>query len=405
MILLALLLFVTLSALLPAGLFAKNLGLFRKPTRAPSEAAATRNGRSGEASEPPISVLIPARNEAATIERTLHSLLRAADKAAPREIQILVMDDSSEDDTARLVETLAKNEPRVELRSAPPLPSGWCGKQHACAKLAEAAHHPLLLFLDADVRLSPSSILDLTTFYEESGSELVSGFPHQETGGLLEKLLLPQMHFILLGFLPLKRMRTSTHPAYAAGCGQLFLTHRDDYRRAGGHAAIKASLHDGVQLPRAYRKKGLKTDICDATDLATCRMYTRPKDVWEGLTKNAREGLGSPRTILFFTAVLGLGQVLPFALLFLLLAESLLAGGGGNSTALGLSPTGLTWFLVVTATILSISPRLAAAFRFRQPLLGALLHPVGIAILLAIQWTGFLRPWLRRSKTWKGREY
>ena len=60
---------------------------------------------------------------------------------------------------------------------------------------------------------------------------------------------------------------------------------------------MRSSLHDGVTLPRAYRRAGFMTDVCDATDLAVCRMYRSAGAVWNGLAKNAREGLGAPGLI------------------------------------------------------------------------------------------------------------
>src|SRR5207244_4018469 len=130
-----------------------------------------------------------------------------------------------------------------------------------------------------------------------SGADLGSGFPRQETGTLLEKLVLPLIHFLLLGYLPLIGMRWCRHPAFGAGCGQLFVTRRDAYEAVGGHVAVRASLHDGLTLPRAYRRRGLKTDLCDATELADCRMYRSGRELWYGLAKNAREGLAHPKAI------------------------------------------------------------------------------------------------------------
>jgi len=85
-------------------------------------------------------------------------------------------------------------------------------------------------------------------------------------------------------------MRRSQHPAYAAGCGQLFLARRSAYEAVGGHAVIRASLHDGITLPRAFRAAGFWTDLCDMTEIATCRMYRSAGEVWRGLAKNATEG-------------------------------------------------------------------------------------------------------------------
>ncbi|HYG60998.1 MAG TPA: glycosyltransferase, partial [Thermoanaerobaculia bacterium] len=242
---------------------------------------------------------------------------------------------------------------------------------------------------DADVRLTPGGLARGTAFLKASGAGLVSGFPRQETETLLERMLIPLMHFVLLGFLPMARMRRSTHPAYGAGCGQLFFARRDAYERAGGHSAIAASLHDGIALPRAFRRAGFATDLFDATDAASCRMYTNAGEVWRGLAKNAVEGVASPGKILPVTALLLTGQVLPPLLLLPALIK-------GDAVALGASLAG---------TLAVYLPRLAAARRFRQPLDGALLHPVSILLFLAIQWTALTRHLLGRPAAWKGRSY
>ncbi len=123
----------------------------------------------------------------------------------------------------RLSSEIAESDSRVRYVPGAVLPSGWNGKQYACKQLADAASHERLLFLDADVRLQPEALATLLAHQDATDVALLSAFPHQETGTVLEKLIIPMMHFILLGFLPLARMRASTHPAYAAGCGQLFL--------------------------------------------------------------------------------------------------------------------------------------------------------------------------------------
>ena len=142
----------------------------------------------------------------------------------------------------------------------------------------------------------------MAAFVETTGADLASGIPHQETVSLLEKLVIPLIHFILLGFLPIRRMRRSRRPSFAAGCGQLFIARAEAYHRCGGHAAIRDTLHDGIKLPRAFRAAGFKTDLFDATDLATCRMYRTAREVWLGLAKNAGEALAAPAMIVPMTA-------------------------------------------------------------------------------------------------------
>ncbi|MCI0705486.1 MAG: glycosyltransferase, partial [Planctomycetia bacterium] len=224
---------------------------------------------------PSVSVLIPARNEELGIEACVRSVLASEHV----ELEVIVLDDHSTDRTAEIVRATAEEDARVRLQAAPPLPEGWCGKQHACYSLSKHARFDIFTFIDADVRLEPDALARMALFLKQSGSELVSGFPRQETGTLLEKLLIPLINWLLLCFLPLWAMRHFRWSAFGAGCGQWFMTTRVAYEKVGGHSAVKSSLHDGLTLPRAYRKAGFYTDVCDATNLATCRMYRSAREV------------------------------------------------------------------------------------------------------------------------------
>jgi hypothetical protein len=217
---------------------------------------------------------------------------------------------------------------------------------------------------------------------------LTSGVPRQLTGTFLERLLIPLIHFVLLGFLPMIAMRRSLKEKFAAGCGQLFIARRDAYFAAGGHEAIRASLHDGVKLPRAFRRAGFRTDLFDATDLARCRMYQTNAETWRGLGKNATEGLGAPGVLPVMSALLLGGQVLPFLLLAAL----------PWLPANAVQPT-------LAAALCAWIPRLIAARRFRQSLLGAMLHPLGVTLLLVIQWQARWRQRAGVPMSWKGRDY
>lgn len=365
-------------AALPALLTIANLRVFG---RAPEPALQREEHR------PRVSVLVPARNEAAAIERLVRDVLASAGV----DLELVILDDDSTDGTGAIVERLAREDSRVRLVAGKPLPEGWCGKQHACWQLAAAARHEILVFLDTDVSPTADAIARSVAFLERSGAALVSGFPLQKTGSFLEWLLLPLIHFVLLGFLPLARSRTDNTPGMAAGCGQLFITRKADYDRAGGHAAIRGSLHDGIKLPRAYRRAGLRTDIFDATDLATCRMYSRSIDVWKGLAKNATEGIGAPATIVPFTLLLAGGQILPFVLIGLGLATRWQGW--------------LTWAIAAAClgAALAWLPRLLAAARFGQSFSSAVFHPLGVLVFLAIQWFALVRRLLGLKTSWRGR--
>jgi hypothetical protein len=310
------------------------------------------------------------------------------------DLELIVLDDASTDRTAEIVSTRAAADERLRLATAPRLPKGWNGKQHACHVLSGLARHDLLCFLDADVRLAPIALARMVALLRESDSDLVSGFPMQETRTTLEWLLLPLIHFVLLGFLPLAIARKQPYsPGLAAGCGQFILARKDAYMASGGHAAIRTTMHDGLLLPQRFRAAGQRTALADLSRLATCRMYHSAKQVWQGLGKNATEGLAAPARILPFTLLLGLGQVLPLPLLILwLLRPSLFT----------LPFSGLLLAISVLAGYL---PRLVAASHYRQSWRGALLHPLGVAVLLLLQWTAFTRKLFGAQATWKQRAY
>lgn len=370
---LALALAALVLAALPAAVFLANLRLYRTPPAPPAGAR-----------RPRVAVLIPARDE----EGTIADAVRSALASEGVDLEVVVLDDGSKDRTAEVVATLAEADPRVRLERAPALPAGWNGKVHACATLAERADRPILAFVDADVRLEPQGLARAIGFLESSGADLVSGIPRQVTVTPVERLLIPLIHFVLLGFLPIWRMRRSLHPAYGAGTGQLVLVRREAYLRAGGHGAIRSSRHDGVHLPQAFRRAGLRTDLFDATRVAWVRMYESGRATLRGLEKNADQGLGAPRLIGPITGLLLGGQVLPFALLT---AAPLLEGP--------------VVAVAAAAAAAGLVVRLASAARFEQPLDSALLHPLGVLLLLAVQWTALVRRALGRPAVWKGRAY
>lgn len=362
---------------LPALLTFRNLGLFLQlPDRADLDAAEYS----------PVSVLIPARDEEAGIADALQSVLTNEGV----ELEVIVMDDHSADATAEIVRQSAEQDARVRLVTAPELPDGWNGKQHACYRLAEQAKYDLLLFLDADVRLSHDALVRLVARLESTPDvSLLSGFPDQQTVSIGEKLLIPMMHYVLLGYLPLDQMRESTKPEFGAGCGQLFLARKADYFEAGGHEKIRESRHDGLKLPRAFRAAGHKSDLVDASEIATVRMYTSWSEVMRGLLKNANEGIARSPLIFIFTVLLLGGSVLPV----LMLAHAIY-------WQWSLLPT----IILAVATGLSLLPRLVIAFKLRQSILGAFLHPFAVGLFVGLQWIAFLRDRLGVEQVaWRGR--
>lgn len=346
-------------AALPFGLALDNLRRLRTPAPA--------------SGQPAVTVLIPARNEAANIGAATACVLASEGV----EVELCVLDDGSTDATLDILAAIGDS--RLRVLTGGTLPPGWSGKQHACARLAEAASHELMVFVDADVRLAPDALARMAGFMAANDVGLASGFPRQITLGWAEWLLLPLIHFLVMGYLPIGMMQRDKSEKFGAGCGQLFIARAPAYKRVGGHAAIRASLHDGITLPRAFRRAGIMTGLFDATGFATCRMYDSTRGVWEGLTKNATEGMAKPLALPVWTVFLAGGHILPFLLL---------------PAPMAILACGFSWGL-----------RGILAVRFRQPWQSAVLHPVGIAALLVVQYAALLRAARGVKATWRGRAY
>ncbi|GEP09466.1 glycosyltransferase [Methylobacterium gnaphalii] len=361
-------------ALLPAVLAVVNIASLRAPASPP-----TATGL--------VSILIPARDEAAIIADTIRAALASEGVA----IEVLVGDDHSTDGTGAIVRRLAEGDSRLRLVAVPPLAGGWTGKNHACAALAAAARGDRLLFIDADVTLAPHAAAALSAHAERSGAALVSGVPRQVMRSLGELLTVPAINFLLLGFLPIPLMRRSADLSLAAACGQLVMVSAEAYRATGGHGAVRASLHDGVTLPRMLRASGFRTDLVAGTALAGCRMYAGFAQAWAGFSKNAHEGMATPRALPVWTILLFGGHVLPW----LLLAVALVAGLP--------SPVVLT---ALAAGLVSLAARAAITWACGEPLATIPLHPLTIATALAIQWSALIRAARGLAPVaWKGRSY
>jgi glycosyltransferase involved in cell wall biosynthesis len=363
-------------ALVAWGGMLSNLRLYTRTVRGDRPAART--------AVPMVSVCIPARNEEANIEACVRSVLANVDVA----VEVLVYDDQSTDATPAILARLVAEDARVRVVPTQPLPQGWNGKQWGCERMGQAAHGQWVLFTDADVRFERDCVARTLARAESLGADLLSTAPRQVTGSWAEHAVIPLISFVLLSYLPMARMRATTSPAASGACGQFILARRDAWLASGGHAAFRASMHDGIKMPRAFRRAGFRTDLFDGTDLVQCRMYRGFGQVWRGFAKNAYEGLGSPVLLLFVTLLHGCAVLLPWLTLALGLAGVAMA-------------TWVPWVAALTI-VAGFAQRIVLARRFAHAWASVALHPVGILMLTVIQWHSL---WLHLTgrRAWKGR--
>ena len=366
-----------------------NIKRYRAAPALAEVAASTREVR--------VAVCIPARNERENIEACVRSVLLSREV----DVRAYVYDDESTDGTGEILARLAAEDTRVVVVPRRALPAGWNGKQHACFRMAEhgLAYDPALewfLFTDADVRFEPDAVARAVGFAQRANAALVSTVPREVTDSVGEMLLIPLIHFVLMGYLPFGRMRATLDPAASAACGQFILVSRAAYRASGGHEGFRDSMHDGVKFPRAVRRAGLRTDLYDGTESVSCHMYRGFSQTWRGFAKNAFEGLGSLGLLIFITVWHVLGHLLPWVVITAAAAQMLTQSDASRERP----QTALV--LAVLAVACALLYRVLLAARFRQSWLNVPLHPISIAMLTAVQWWSL---WLDRTgrRGWKGR--
>ena len=285
------------SALAVAGAVhaAVNARLLRRPLlRGPAAAAST----AGRAATRPQTILVPARNEAADIADCVRAL---AGQGA-----VVVLDDESSDGTGALARAAG-----ARVISGSPPPPGWLGKPWACAQLAAACDAPVLVFVDADVRLAPGAVEAAVTLLDEAALDVVCPFPRQLVESPAERLVQPLLQWSWLTTLPLGLAETSPRPSLTAACGQFVVVRRDALERAGGFAAIRGAVLDDLALVRAIKATGGRGGVVDGTALATCRMYPGWAGLRAGYGKSLWAAFGSPPRAAAVFALLGTAYVLP----------------------------------------------------------------------------------------------
>ena len=231
-------------------------------------------------SDPPaVSVIVPARNEEASLKNCLDSLVAQTHVA----FEIIVINDHSTDRTHEIASSFSDKQVRVVEAGA--LPAGWTGKNNAVTAGAKVAHGEWLLFTDADTVHLPGSLARSIEEATRQHAALLSYSPQQVVKSVWEKAVMPVIFAELAASFRPSQVSDPNSPAAAAN-GQYLLITREAYDAVGGHAAIAAKLLEDVALARAVKKSGRKICFRFGGDAVRTRMYRTFAQLREGWMKN-----------------------------------------------------------------------------------------------------------------------
>lgn len=232
---------------------------------------------------PLVSVLIPARNEARNIRACLESLV-AQDYP---NLEILVLDDDSSDETAAIVRGIAANHSRVRLLTGRPLPPDWHGKAWACYQLGEEAQGEWLLFADADTRHQPNAVSSAVALANARGFDLLSLLPDMglKTFGL--RILMGIIPFVFVGCVPHWLFTEARSPHMVAALGPFMLFRKKVYRAFGGYEAVRRDIVDDVFIARWVKRVGGRVGLAEGAAVLRVEFYQSFAEAWHGLAKSA----------------------------------------------------------------------------------------------------------------------
>jgi hopene-associated glycosyltransferase HpnB len=345
---------------------------------------------------PAVVAIVPARNEAAVIARSIGSVVT---QDYPGSLTVILVDDHSTDGTGDLARAAAEasgRAGRLTILRSDPLPAGWTGKlwalseglRHARALAPEA---PYLWFTDADIEHDPSSLRRLVGKAEQEGRDLVSLMVLLSCEAFLERLLIPPFVFFFALLYPFPYVNDPRRRLGAAAGGCVLLR-RAALERAGGMAAIRGRIIDDCALGQLIKSEGREGGapiwLGLTRRLRSIRPYEGLHDIWAMVARSAY-------TQLRHSPLLLAGTLVGMVVTYLAAPAALLSyPWHGNATAAALGALG--WFLMS----LAIAPTLRL---YRQPLWFAPLLPLVAVFYCAMTVDSALAHYRGRGGAWKGR--
>jgi hopene-associated glycosyltransferase HpnB len=326
-----------------------------------------------------LTVLIPARNEAKHIARTLSAIM---DQGVNH--TVIVIDDESMDDTADIV----KNHPallHVSLLSGKPTPSGWNGKLWGLQQGLQKTDTPLILLLDADIELGLGFLPALREQLETKNLDMVSVMASLRMLGFWEGLLMPAFVFFFKLLYPF-RLSNSESSQVAAAAGGCVLIRTEALHHVGGFEKISDHLIDDCALAKLIKHAGFCTWTGITHSAHSARKYETLSGIWNMVARTA------------FTQ-------LRYSLAWLLLCTGLMLVAFATPLYVFVIHNDMIQTLCLVAWVLMMVCYIPTLVYYGLAPMTSVFLPVVGLLYLAMTWTSAIRHWRGQGASWKGRNY
>jgi glycosyltransferase involved in cell wall biosynthesis len=343
----------------------------------------------GDTKDLVVSVCIPARNESANIDACVRAVLASRWP----QLEVIVVDDRSEDDTAAIALAAGQGDERLHVVAGVEPPAGWAGKPWACSRAAGEARGQIFCFVDADVQIAPDAIQALVVTMVQQQLRLLSVYGSWTLHGFWERLLIPAVGWLIRGAIDLDIVNDSGRPEAFAN-GQLIMVERQAYESLNGHQSVRDQILEDVRLAEQFKRHGFAVGMRVAAWAFQVRLYDGLNAIVRGYAKNLFEGMGrQPSMALGAVLFIFVGALLPWLALCLALVARFHWGWTIPSNGW------LVWCAVVCS--LQIVFRWCLEVRDGRAGRIAWAHPLANVLLVWI----LLRSMTSMKAQWKGRVF
>jgi len=341
---------------------------------------------------PLVSIAIPARNEEHFIQDCVSSIIAQSYE----NIEILILDDNSTDNTAGKAKELQERDPRVRIIKGKPLKQGWRGKLYAMQQLYEESRGEYILFTDADTVHNANSVeYGLGIIINEKAS-MVSGYPKQEGKLIWVQTLVSAMLFNTVLYMPLWLQQKVQWTPFAMAIGQYLLLKRTVLDDIDGFTSIPDVICDDVMLARACTRTGHKYIFADMKDALSCKMFSTFKGGFEGIERSITGVIDIKARmvplVLLAAAVLIACALAPLATVAM-----------GIQLLINPAISPLPFSLIVAGSLLLFGSWTVTALYHGFSLKVALQGPIAFVFVVVMYLHGYYRKVSGKGFMWKGR--